>query len=97
VSIPLLVPSTTFDTYDICQKCPIHHWSNWLLPELSDVSELLGSDPSRGLPLASTRLLLLLLLLPPRFRYEFLEVVGIPEFLPLSDDLSLSQLPDCPP
>jgi hypothetical protein len=54
-----------------------------LLPELPDVSELLGSGLSRALLLASARLLLLLL--PPQFRYGFLEVVGVPEFLVLRD------------
>jgi hypothetical protein len=54
-----------------------------LLPELPDVLELLGSGLSRALPLASARLLLLLL--PPQFQYGFLEVVGVSEFLVFRD------------
>jgi hypothetical protein len=64
------------------RKCHIYLSSRVHL-ELPDVLELLGSGPSRTLPLTYARLLLLLL--PPRFRYEFLKMVGVPELLVLRD------------
>jgi hypothetical protein len=82
MSLLLLLPSAISDTCGRYHKRLVHLPSRVHL-ELPDVPELLGSSPSRVLPLASARLLLLLL--PPRFRYGFLKVVGVPELLVIRD------------